>query len=105
VKISYLHINDCDCDLDFYREPWHGGIDSATGFALVTSYQTCFVWQHTQVYFSARFRVHTIISFVFRHLLVHRPATSSHARPPTCSHHPCTLLCLSAPLVSQVSSC
>ncbi|KAF8910963.1 methyltransferase type 11 [Gymnopilus junonius] len=33
---------------DFNLEPYSGGIDTVTGFALVTSFQTCFVWQHAQ---------------------------------------------------------
>ncbi|KAF5377077.1 hypothetical protein D9757_007737 [Collybiopsis confluens] len=31
---------------DFYREPYAGEIDTLTGFALVASMKTCFVWQH-----------------------------------------------------------
>ncbi|KAK7467177.1 hypothetical protein VKT23_004235 [Stygiomarasmius scandens] len=31
---------------DFYRELYSGEIDTVTGFALVVSMQTCFVWQH-----------------------------------------------------------
>jgi nuclear pore complex protein Nup133 len=34
---------------DFYREAYTGEIDTVTGFALVASTQTCFVWQHAQV--------------------------------------------------------
>lgn len=30
-------------------DPYSGEIDTETGFALVTSVQTCFVWQHAQV--------------------------------------------------------
>ncbi|KAL0946843.1 hypothetical protein HGRIS_013011 [Hohenbuehelia grisea] len=33
---------------DFYRETYTGDIDTLTGFALVASIQTCFVWQHAQ---------------------------------------------------------
>ncbi|PFH54313.1 hypothetical protein AMATHDRAFT_72820 [Amanita thiersii Skay4041] len=33
---------------DFYREAFTGEIDTLTGFALVASVQTCFVWQHAQ---------------------------------------------------------
>ncbi|KAK1236521.1 hypothetical protein PQX77_000214 [Marasmius sp. AFHP31] len=32
---------------DFMRELYSGEIDTVTGFALVTSAQTCFVWQHS----------------------------------------------------------
>ncbi|KAF9265417.1 methyltransferase type 11 [Marasmius fiardii PR-910] len=32
---------------DFIRELYSGEIDTVTGFALVTSAQTCFVWQHS----------------------------------------------------------
>ncbi|KAF5373775.1 hypothetical protein D9758_000587 [Tetrapyrgos nigripes] len=31
---------------DFYRDLYTGEIDTVTGFALVASMQTCFVWQH-----------------------------------------------------------
>ncbi|THU89518.1 hypothetical protein K435DRAFT_969042 [Dendrothele bispora CBS 962.96] len=31
---------------DFYRDLYSGEIDTSTGFALVASMQTCFVWQH-----------------------------------------------------------
>lgn len=34
---------------DFKVDPYSGEIDIITGFALVTSVQTCFVWQHAQV--------------------------------------------------------
>jgi len=34
---------------DFNIDPYSGEIDTVTGFALVTSVQTCFVWQHAQV--------------------------------------------------------
>ncbi|THH17812.1 hypothetical protein EW146_g3080 [Bondarzewia mesenterica] len=33
---------------DFFRDAYSGGIDTSTGFALVATSQTCFVWQHTQ---------------------------------------------------------
>ncbi|KAF8077905.1 hypothetical protein FPV67DRAFT_1405325 [Lyophyllum atratum] len=33
---------------DFFREAYTGGIDTLTGFTLVASAQTCFVWQHAQ---------------------------------------------------------
>ncbi|KAG6851014.1 hypothetical protein H0H93_004501 [Arthromyces matolae] len=33
---------------DFFRDPYTGDIDTLTGFALVASVQTCFVWQHAQ---------------------------------------------------------
>lgn len=33
---------------DFYTDSYTGGIDTLTGFALVASAQTCFVWQHSQ---------------------------------------------------------
>ncbi|KAF7363465.1 Methyltransferase type 11 [Mycena sanguinolenta] len=33
---------------DFYAEAYSGVIDTLTGFALVASGQTCFVWQHAQ---------------------------------------------------------
>ncbi|KAF8964670.1 hypothetical protein BDZ97DRAFT_1660027 [Flammula alnicola] len=33
---------------DFNKDPYSGEIDTITGFALVTSVQTCFVWQHAQ---------------------------------------------------------
>ncbi|KDR81643.1 hypothetical protein GALMADRAFT_239719 [Galerina marginata CBS 339.88] len=33
---------------DFNVDPYSGQIDIVTGFALVTSVQTCFVWQHAQ---------------------------------------------------------
>ncbi|KAF9533020.1 hypothetical protein CPB83DRAFT_903494 [Crepidotus variabilis] len=33
---------------DFKTDPYSGEIDTTTGFALVTSVQTCFVWQHAQ---------------------------------------------------------
>ena len=34
---------------DFNKDLYSGEIDTLTGFALVTSFQTCFVWQHAQV--------------------------------------------------------
>ena len=34
---------------DFYNDLYTGEIDTATGFSLVASEQTCFVWQHAQV--------------------------------------------------------
>jgi nuclear pore complex protein Nup133 len=34
---------------DFYRESYTGDVDPVTGFALVASSQTCFVWNHAQV--------------------------------------------------------
>ncbi|KAJ7774554.1 hypothetical protein DFH07DRAFT_102982 [Mycena maculata] len=33
---------------DFYADAYSGVIDTLTGFALVVSAQTCFVWQHAQ---------------------------------------------------------
>ncbi|EIN07336.1 hypothetical protein PUNSTDRAFT_71669 [Punctularia strigosozonata HHB-11173 SS5] len=33
---------------DFLRDAYTGGIDVATGFALIASAQTCFAWQHNQ---------------------------------------------------------
>lgn len=33
---------------DFYRDPYTGSIDTLTGYALVSSDKTCFVWQHAQ---------------------------------------------------------
>ncbi|PBL03649.1 hypothetical protein ARMGADRAFT_1095393 [Armillaria gallica] len=33
---------------DFYGDSYTGGIDTLTGFALVASKQTCYVWQHSQ---------------------------------------------------------
>ncbi|KAF8892544.1 Non-repetitive/WGA-negative nucleoporin C-terminal-domain-containing protein [Infundibulicybe gibba] len=33
---------------DFYGDAYSGDIDTLTGFALVASIQTCFVWQHAQ---------------------------------------------------------
>ncbi|KAF8654069.1 hypothetical protein AX16_003602 [Volvariella volvacea WC 439] len=33
---------------DFYRDAYAGDIDTLTGFALVASPRTCFVWQHVQ---------------------------------------------------------
>ncbi|KAJ7219294.1 hypothetical protein GGX14DRAFT_591296, partial [Mycena pura] len=33
---------------DFYADAYSGAIDTQTGFALVASGQTCFVWQHAQ---------------------------------------------------------
>lgn len=34
---------------DFFRDSYTGDVDMLTGFALVATSQTCFVWQHTQV--------------------------------------------------------
>jgi nuclear pore complex protein Nup133 len=34
---------------DFYRDSYGGDVDPLTGFALVASAQTCFVWNHAQV--------------------------------------------------------
>lgn len=45
----------CDPELstsvpaDFYRDSYSGDVDPLTGFALVASAQTCFVWNHAQV--------------------------------------------------------
>ncbi|KAK0500496.1 hypothetical protein EDD18DRAFT_1307884 [Armillaria luteobubalina] len=33
---------------DFYDDSFTGGIDTLTGFAVVASKQTCYVWQHSQ---------------------------------------------------------
>ncbi|KDQ60778.1 hypothetical protein JAAARDRAFT_190924 [Jaapia argillacea MUCL 33604] len=33
---------------DFFRDAYTGDIDTLTGFALVSTIQTCFVWQHAQ---------------------------------------------------------
>ncbi|KAI0322245.1 Non-repetitive/WGA-negative nucleoporin C-terminal-domain-containing protein [Amylostereum chailletii] len=33
---------------DFFRDSYSGDIDHNTGFSLVATSQTCFVWQHTQ---------------------------------------------------------
>ncbi|KAF9476583.1 methyltransferase type 11 [Pholiota conissans] len=33
---------------DFNKDPYSGEIDTITGFALIVSVQTCFVWQHAQ---------------------------------------------------------
>ncbi|KAJ6630853.1 hypothetical protein B0H10DRAFT_2160229 [Mycena sp. CBHHK59/15] len=33
---------------DFYSDAYTGAVDTLTGFALVASSQTCFVWQHAQ---------------------------------------------------------
>ncbi|KAA1471121.1 hypothetical protein DENSPDRAFT_837049 [Dentipellis sp. KUC8613] len=33
---------------DFFRDAYTGEIDAMTGFALVATSQTCFVWQHSQ---------------------------------------------------------
>lgn len=34
---------------DFDREPYTGDVDTVTGFALVASSNTCFVWKYAQV--------------------------------------------------------
>jgi nuclear pore complex protein Nup133 len=34
---------------DFYADSYSGDVDTVTGFALVASSRTCFVWQHAQV--------------------------------------------------------
>lgn len=34
---------------DFFRDSYTGDVDMLTGFALVATSQTSFVWQHTQV--------------------------------------------------------
>jgi nuclear pore complex protein Nup133 len=36
---------------DFNKDQYSGEIDTVTGFALVASAQSCFVWQHSQVCF------------------------------------------------------
>ncbi|KAF9454530.1 hypothetical protein P691DRAFT_655678 [Macrolepiota fuliginosa MF-IS2] len=33
---------------DFFKDAYTGSVDTVTGFALVASVQTCFVWQHVQ---------------------------------------------------------
>lgn len=33
---------------DFFKDAYNGAVDILTGFALVVSAQTCFVWQHVQ---------------------------------------------------------
>ncbi|KAG6874188.1 hypothetical protein C0995_003734 [Termitomyces sp. Mi166 len=38
---------------NFFRDAYTGDIDTLTGFALVASAQTCFVWQHAQPPFHA----------------------------------------------------
>lgn len=43
---------------DFDREPYTGDVDTVTGFALVASATTCFVWKYAQV------RVCTLESFM-----------------------------------------
>jgi hypothetical protein len=35
--------------LDFFKDAYNGAVDTVTGFALMASGQTCFVWQHVQV--------------------------------------------------------
>ncbi len=44
---------------DFKVDPYSGEIDTETGFALVASVQTCFVWQHAQV------SLRTDVSFIY----------------------------------------
>lgn len=34
---------------DFYKTAYMGGIDTLSGFAVIASSRTCFVWQHAQV--------------------------------------------------------
>lgn len=34
---------------DFFRDAYTGRVDTLTGFALVATSLTCFVWQHSQV--------------------------------------------------------
>lgn len=34
---------------DFFREGYTGDVDPVTGFALVASLTTCFVWKYSQV--------------------------------------------------------
>jgi hypothetical protein len=46
--------------VDFYGDAYTGEIDTVTGFALVASTQTCFVWQHAQVRHSD---VHSLVRF------------------------------------------
>ena len=43
------HNSILNISADFNKDLYSGEIDTLTGFALVTSIQTCFVWQHAQV--------------------------------------------------------
>ena len=35
--------------VDFYNEGYTGDVDPVTGFAVVASLETCFVWKYSQV--------------------------------------------------------
>lgn len=52
--------------IDFFRDAYSGDIDTLTGFALVASAQTCFVWQHAQVG-GLNFTQYYIIEQMIRH--------------------------------------
>ncbi|KIK57777.1 hypothetical protein GYMLUDRAFT_45965 [Collybiopsis luxurians FD-317 M1] len=41
-----LEVSQILRNADFYRDAYSGEIDTLTGFALVASMKTCFVWQH-----------------------------------------------------------
>ncbi|KIL69792.1 hypothetical protein M378DRAFT_69338 [Amanita muscaria Koide BX008] len=45
---SALEVRQILRSADFYRDAYTGEIDTVTGFSLVASVQTCFVWQHAQ---------------------------------------------------------
>lgn len=49
--------------VDFYGESYSGAIDTVTGFALVVSARTCFVWQHHQVMWACPFRVNKRLNY------------------------------------------
>lgn len=48
---------------DFKMDPYSGEIDTETGFALVTSVQTCFVWQHAQVFLNICYFIFMVMCF------------------------------------------
>lgn len=51
--------------VDFFKDAYTGSVDTVAGFALVASAQTCFVWQHVQVFaLDINVNVHSSMSFV-----------------------------------------
>lgn len=61
--------------VDFFRDAYTGDVDTLTGFAVVASLRTCFVWKYSQVRLT---EVHVTCTNPYDHLGTHRHAYLLH---------------------------
>ena len=63
--------------IDFFRDAYTGDVDTLTGFAVVASLRTCFVWKYSQVRHT---ETHIMQTDPHSHIGTHRYAYLLHLR-------------------------